>query len=80
MPVITLCPTTKGKTIKPLLQTAHLKGGTQLQSLGMCIPASVALFALLANSAAQTTTPVPLRDSQEKGPWQGVCRKESHWI
>lgn len=60
MPRMTLCPTTKGKTFKPVLQSAHMKGGTQLQSLGMCIPASVALFALLASSAAQTTAPVPL--------------------
>ena len=80
MPRMTLCLSAKRKTTISLLQSAHTKGGTQLQSLGMCIPAPIAHVVLLANPAVQTTAFVPIQHPKEKNPWQGVCRRESHWM
>lgn len=65
---MTSCASTKGKAIiRPLLHWAHTEVGSQLQSLGVGVPAPIVYFVLLV----KLTAPVSVWHPQEKGPWQG---------
>lgn len=82
MPRMSLCPITKGcsiirKITKPLFQSTHTKGGIQLQSLGMHVPAPVAHFLPFAISAAQSIVPVQVPSSQYNNGKRKVSGKES---
>lgn len=75
MPRMTSCPSTE-KSYSSLAPVGSHRRRSQLQSQGVGAPAPIVYFVLIV----KLTAPVPGSHHQVKGPRQGVCRKESHWM
>ncbi|KAK4830544.1 hypothetical protein QYF61_011682 [Mycteria americana] len=68
------------KQFPDALMTVNNKDSTTCLEVEYLSTQNIYIQATAGYCIAQTTAPVPVQRPEEKGPWQGVCRRESHWM